>query len=153
MMKRQSLPVGIWLIMGFLVLSAAIWIFGQGGALVAYDFVAALGFQEIRESVDPVVVQVNRGIAFADVAVQLPLFIVAIIGLWRRRFYGAVASWAAMGIHAYWPAAAWAKQYFYLQAGVKCEPFALGIHAFLAFFFVFAIWASWYLCRRRQLFE
>jgi hypothetical protein len=153
MEKQQKLPLGTRLIIGFLALSAAIWIVGQGGALVAYDAVAALGFNEIRESADPVVIEVNRGIAFADVAIQLPLFVIAIVGLWRRRVYGAVASWLALGIHIYWPTAAWAKQYLYLQAGVKCEPFALSLHAVLAFFCLFSIWAIWYLYRRRALFE
>ena len=153
MREHQKVPLGIRLIMGFLALSAAIWVIGQGGALIAYDAVAALGLQEVRESVDPIVVVVNRGIAFADVAVQLPLFILAIIGLWRLRFYGAVASWLALGAHMYWPMAAWAKQYLYTQAGVKCEPFALSFHGTLAFFFLFAAWASWYLYRNRELFE
>ena len=153
MESPHKVPLGIRLIMGFLVLSAAIWVFGQGGALVAYDAVAALGFQEVPESIDPILVVVNRGIAFGDVAVQLPLFIIAFIGLWRRRFYGAVASWLAMGIHMYWSTVAWAKQCLYLRAGVKCEPFALSFHVVLAFFFLFAVWASWYLCKRRELFE
>ena len=148
---RRRVPLGIWLIIGFFVLSTAIWVFGQGGALVAYDTVASLGFQDVRESVDPILVQVNRGIAFADVVVQVPLFVVAIIGLWRLRFYGAVASWLASGIHVYWPTAAWSKQYLHLQAGVKCEPFAPSLHGILAFFLLFAIWASWYLYRNRQL--
>ena len=151
--QRRSVPVGVWLIIGFFVLSTAIWIFGQGGAVVAYDAVAALGFQEAPESVHPILVEVNRGIAFADVAVQVPLFIFAIIGLWRLRFYGAVTSWLALGVHMYWPTAAWAKQYLYLQAGVKCEPFDPSFHVVLAFFVVFSLWASWYLYTRRQLFE
>ena len=99
MEKQQKAPFGIWLIIGFFVLSVFIWVVGQGGALVAYDTVAALGFHAPRASVDPILVDVNRGIAFADVAVQLPFFVLAIIGLWRLKFYGAVTAWIALGIH------------------------------------------------------
>jgi hypothetical protein len=151
MEQQQRVPLGIWLIISFFVLSITIWIVGQAGALFAYDAVAAFGLQETRESVDPVVVEVNRGIAFADVVIQVPLFVLAIIGLWRLRFFGAVAAWLAMGVHMYWPTAAWAKQYFYLKAGVKCEPFAVSFHGILAFFFFCSVWASWYLYKNRQL--
>jgi hypothetical protein len=153
MEEQRKVPLGIWLIIGFFILSAAIWVFGQGGAVVAYDAVANLGFQEARESAHPIVIEVNRGIAFADVVVQVPLFLVAIVGLWRLRLYGAVASWLALGIHIYWPVVAWAKQCFYLRAGVKCEPFSNSFHGILAFFALFAVWASWYLYRNRQLFR
>ena len=139
------------MIIGFFVLSIVFWVVGQGGALIAYDTVAAFGLQETRESVDPILVEVNRGIAFADVVIQLPLFIFAIIGLWRLRFYGAVTAWLTLGVHIYWPTVAWAKQYFYLQAGVKAEPFAISLHGALAFFFLFSVWASWYLYKNRQL--
>lgn len=151
MEKPKKVPLGLWLIIGFFVLNIVIWVVGQGGALVAYDTVAPLGFQETRESVDPILVQVNRGIAFADVVVQIPLFITAIIGLWRLRFYGAVAAWLALGVHIYWPTVAWAKQYLYLQAGVKADPFAPSLHGILAFFLLFSVWASWYLYTNRQL--
>lgn len=80
------------MIIGFFALLIVFWIVGQGGAVVAYDVVASLGAQESPDRVDPVIVQVNRGIAFADVVVQLPRFVVAIIGLLRLRFYGAIAA-------------------------------------------------------------
>ncbi len=153
MERKNKTPLGIWLIIGFFVLSIVIWVVGQGGALVAYDAVAAFGFQETRESIDPILVHVNRGIAFADVVIQVPLFLLAIVGLWRLRFFGAVAAWLTLGVHMYWPTAAWAKQHFYLQEGVKCEPFAFSLHCILAFFFFYSVWASWYLFRNRQLFK
>ncbi len=151
MEKQQKVPLGIWLIIAFFVLSIVIWVVGQGGALIAYNTVASFGFQETRESVDPILVEVNRGIAFADVVIQVPLFIFAIIGLGRLKFYGAVTAWITLGVHIYWPTVAWAKQYFYLHAGVKCEPFALSLHGILAFFFLFSVWSSWYLYKNRQL--
>ena len=151
MKQRQKVPIGVRLIIGFFILSIAIWIVGQGGAVIAYDTVAAFGLQELRENADPIVVLVTRGIAFADVVIHVPLFFIAIIGLWRLKFYGAVTAWLAFGVHIYWTTVAWAKYYLYIQNGVKCEPFALSLHGILVFFFLFSIWGSWYLYKNRHV--
>ena len=153
MEKRKTVPFGFKLIIGFFILNLLIFVIGQGGAVVSYDYVAKLGLQEARETIDPVIVVVNRGIGLADVLIGVPLFILAIIGLWRLRFYGTVFSWMVLGISFYWTTVAWAKQSFYIQASVKCEPFNAGVHGVLAFVFVFSIWASWHLFKNRKLFD
>ena len=153
MEKQKKLSLGIKLIIGFFILNLIMFLFGQGGAVVSYDYVAKLGLQEARETIDPVIVVINRGIGLADVLVGVPLFVLAIIGLWRLRFYGVVFSWMVLGISFYWTTVAWAKQSFYIQASVKCEPFNAGVHGVLAFVFVFSIWASWHLFKNRTLFD
>jgi hypothetical protein len=152
MNKQRKGPLGIKLIIGFHILSLILFIVGQGGAVVAYDSVAELGLQEPRDTIDPVIAVINRGIALADIIIGVPLFILAVFGLWRRRFWGVVASWMAFGINLYWPTVAWAKQHFYVQAAVKCEPFSIAVHGMLAFVFLFSVWASWYLFKNRKLF-
>ena len=153
MEKQKKLSLGIKLIIGFFILNLIMFVFGQGGAVVSYDYVAKLGLQEARETIDPVIVVINRGIGLADVLIGVPLFVLAIIGLWRLRFYGVVFSWMVLGISLYWTTVAWAKQSFYIQASVKCEPFNAGVHGLLAFVFVFSIWASWHLFKNRKLFD
>ena len=152
MEKQKKVTLGIKLIIGFFILNLIMFVFGQGGAVVSYDYVAKLGLQEARETIDPLIVVINRGIGLADVLIGVPLFIFAIIGLWRLRFFGAVFSWMVLGISFYWTTVAWAKQSFYIQASVKCEPFNAGVHGVLAFVFVFSIWASWHLFKNRKLF-
>ena len=78
------------------------FVVGQGGAVVAYDTVAQWGLQEARVTIDPVIVVVNRGIGLADFIIGVPLFILAIIGLWRQKYFGYVASWMVFGISLYW---------------------------------------------------
>ncbi len=151
--NQNKIPLGIKFISGFFILSIVLWTIGQGGAVISYDSVAKLGFQDTRECVDPVIVEVNRGIAFGDVVIQLPLFILAVVGLWRLKYYGAVASWMALAIHLYWTSVAWAKQFFYLNASIKCQPIALSLHGGLAFFFLFSAWAIWYLFKKRAIFD
>lgn len=147
------IPLGVKIIIGFHVLSIIIWVIGQGGAVIAYDTVAKWGLQEPRELVDPVIVEVNRGTGGADFIIQIPLFILAAIGLWRLRFYGAVASWMVLGITLYWPVVAWAERYFYAQAALKHQPFDLATKGILTFIIIFAAWASWYLSKNHKRFE
>ena len=151
--KQKKIPFGFKLIIGFFILNLLMFVIGQGGAVISYDYVAKLGLQEARETIDPVIVVVNRGIGLADVLIGAPLFILAIIGLWRLRFYGAVFSWMVLGISFYWTTVAWAKQSFYIQASLKCQPFDIGVHGVLAFVFVFSVWASWHLFKNRKLFD
>ena len=153
MEKQIKVPFSIKLIIGFLILNLIMFVIGQGGAVVSYDYVAKLGLQEARETIDPVIVVINRGIGLADVLIGVPLFILAIIGLWRLRFFGAVFSWMVLGISFYWTTVAWAKQSFYIQASIKCQPFDIGVHGVLAFVFIFSVWASWYLFKNRKLLE
>ena len=153
MKKQKKVPIGIKLIIGFFILNLLMFVIGQGGAVVSYDYVAKLGLQEARETIDPVIVVINRGIGLADVLIGVPLFILAIIGLWRLRFFGAVFSWLILGISFYWTTVAWAKQSFYIQASLKCQPFDIGVHGVLAFVFIFSVWASWHLFKNRKIFD
>ncbi len=151
--KKKMLLTGIKFIIGFHIINILMWAIGQGGAVIAYDAVAKLGLLEPRETIAPVIVVVNRGIGFADVLIGVPLFILAVIGLWKMRFWGAVVSWMVFGISFYWTSVAWSKQYFYLAASVKCQPFDIGTHCMLAFVFLFSAWASWYLYKKRAIFH
>jgi len=152
--KQKKVPLGIKVVIGFFIFSIVVgWIIGQGGAVIAYDTVAAWGFHEPRENLDPVLVEVTRGIALGDVIIQVPLFALAVIGLWRLSSWGAVVAWLALGTNLYWTTIAWAKQYLQIQAGVYCQPFAIPTHSMLAFYFLFSVWASWYLYKNRKFFD
>lgn len=153
MEKQKKLTLGIKFIIVFHLLNIIFWVVGQGGAVVAYDTVAQWGLVEARDSIDPLIVVINRGIGLADVIIGVPLFIVATVGMWQMRFYGLMASFMVLGISFYWTMVAWIKQHFYLQAAVKCEPLSVGSHGMLGFVFVFSLWASWYLYKNRSLFD
>jgi hypothetical protein len=153
MSQTAGLPHGVKVIIGFHVFSFVIWFFGQSGAVVSYDKVAEWGLQDPRALVDPVIVQVNRGIGLADTIVMLPLFIVATIGLLRRRFYGAVASWLVFGMTLYWPLVYWCSQGFYAEAGILHQPTSIFAIVLPGSLLLIAGWGSWYLSRNRGLFQ
>jgi hypothetical protein len=153
MTRTSGLPLGVKVIIGFHVFSLVIWFFGQSVAVVAYDKVAEWGLQDSRALVDPVIVQVNRAIGLTDTIVMLPLFIVAAVGLIRRRFHGAVASWLVFGMTLYWPVVFWCSQGFYAAASIRHQPTPLGYIILPGSLFLIACWGSWYLARKRELFQ
>jgi hypothetical protein len=152
-MNPSRLPLGIKVIVGFHIFSFVIWLLGQTFAIFAYDRVAEWGLQDPRDLVDPIIVEVNRAIGLTDTLVMLPLFVVATIGLLRRRFYGAVASWLAFGMTIYWPVIFWCSQGFYAAAGIKHAPTPIGFILLPGTLLLIACWGSWYLARNRELFE
>lgn len=149
---KEKVPAGVKVIIGFHFLCAVAWTIGQGGAVLFYDTVAGWGLQDPRESLDPVLVENNRGMGLTDFLIQIPLFILAIAGLWRMRFFGAVASWMIFGISLYWPMSYWSTQYFFREAGVRYVPAEAAPHILLAFIFIFSVWGTWYLFRKRTRF-
>lgn len=146
-------PVGLKIVLGFHCFNLVIWFFGQTLAVVAYDTVAGWGLQDSRELVDPVIVEVNRAIGLTDTLVMLPLFLVAIVGLSKGRFYGAVASWLVFGITVYWPVVFWTSQGFFTAAGIRHLPLALPVLVVPAVCLAMACWGSWYLYRIRDRFQ
>ena len=145
MQEQKKLPTAIKIIIGFHLLNILLWTFGQGGAVFFYDTVAKWGLQDPRDYIDPVIVEVNRGIGLADMISIMPLFIIAVIGLWRLKFYGFVASWMAFGFSIYWPVVFWSSQYFYGRAQIRYMPTSIESIIIPLFFLGFALWASWYL--------
>ena len=152
MSNQRRHPLGISFIIGFFTLSIPLWMIGQGVAALSYETAAELGLQVSLEGMDPALIPVGQGIARGDIILQVPLFALAAIGLWRLRFSGAVVSWLALGTNFYWPIIAWTKQYTTVQAGFD-KPFGFGTHGLLAFFFLFSVWASWYLFKKRTVFH
>ncbi|MCP4138503.1 MAG: hypothetical protein GY754_46525 [bacterium] len=152
MNNKKKFPLGLKFIICFFIVSIPLWIIGQGIAVFSYETAAELGFQVSTEGMDPALIPVSQGIALGDVILQVPLFALAAIGLWRLSFSGAVVSWLALGTNLYWPIIAWTKQYTQVQAGVD-KPFGLGTHGLLAFILIVSIWASWYLYKKREIFQ
>ena len=153
MNKFSKIPLGIKIIITFHILNVVMWTFGQGYAVIDYDTVAEWGLQDPRELIDPVIVEVNRGIGLTDMIIMMPLFIAGIIGLWRMKFYGAVISWMVFGITIYWPVVFWSSQFFYGQAGIKYKPTSAETIIVPAVIILIALWASWYLYKNREIFK
>lgn len=150
MQKPVKIPLGVEIIIVFHLLNILLWIIGQGGAVISYDTVAKWGLQDPRELIDPIIVEVNRGIGLADMITMTPLFIIAVIGPWRLKFYGAIASWLALGITFYWLVVFWSSQYVYGQAEIRHKSTPMSANLVLSLLLLFAVWASWYLFKNHE---
>ena len=147
MSESKQIPLGFKIIIGFHLLNIILWTIGQGGAVICYDTVAEWGLQDARALLNTAIVEVNRGIGLADMFTLIPLFLIAVFGLWRQKFWGAVFSWLAFGITFYWPVVFLCSQYFYGRAGVKYNPTPVSTIVILLVLLAFALWATCYLTK------
>ena len=98
-------PLGIWTAVGALVLLTFAWCM-QAYSLLNWDHAVDLGIQNERFSDDPSEATwalESRGVAMADMLWPLPVTIVALVGVFRRRFYGFAAGLMACAIGVYFP--------------------------------------------------
>jgi len=146
-MAHNNMSLGLKLIIGFHILNLVLWFFGQTWAVIDYDAVASWGLQDPRALLNPAIVEVNRGIGLADTFILLPIFLLATIGLLRKKFWGAVFSWMAFAITLYWPTVFWCSQFFFASNGITHYPTAISAIILPAIFMGFSIWGSWYLYR------
>ena len=92
-------PIGIWIVVVLFFLSGFIFtLFGQGLSVLSWDTALALGLQEDSRTSPDIVERsigaMSQGEAGADFLVQGALFLLTIIGIFRRKFYGYVAGMA-----------------------------------------------------------
>lgn len=98
-------PVGIWLALIAISLLFVGWAV-QAYSLLDWDGAVDLGFQNERFDGDPVEqawALESWGVAMADMLWPLPLGIVALIGIWRKRFSGLAAGLMELSIGVYFP--------------------------------------------------
>ena len=101
-MTQVRRSVAFWGLCVFLVLGMALLLVGQTTAVFAYDFAVAMGLQESVADVTEYGVEVNRAFGASDTAVYVPMMLLALIGLIRRRRWAIPVTAAAMGISMYW---------------------------------------------------
>ncbi len=149
---HPPLETGIKMLIGFLIFQLII-VLTQTWAFFEYDQVAKKKLQEPRFLADEAVVQSNRAICAAQSVVMLPLCILAIYGLLRRRFFGVVCTWMLLGTALYWPVNFVASRFTYTSAGIRHVALNGGDLGICIFVFVTAGWGSWMLLCSPQLLE
>jgi hypothetical protein len=98
-------PLGVWLALLALIILMLAWAM-QAYSLLDWDSAADLGLQNERFSGDPVErawALESRGVAAADMLWPLPVTVVALVGLVRRRFFGLAAGLMALSVGVYFP--------------------------------------------------
>ena len=75
---------------------------GQTLGVFNYELSARMGLQEDAEEMTEFGVQVNRAFGVGDTVVYLPLMVVSMVGLWRRKRWSLVTTAAVFGNSVYW---------------------------------------------------
>ncbi len=101
-MGSNNRSLAFWVVIAFLALSIPLLLAGQTLSLFDYDLTVRLGLQESRAHVGEFGVRVNQAFGAADTLVYVPLIVVSLIGLWRRRRWSLLTTAAVAGMSVYW---------------------------------------------------
>jgi hypothetical protein len=148
MMPSDKRPVAFWIISAFLALSVVVLVLGQTTSLFAYDFAVSLGLQESVDQVTPFGVEMNRAFGAGDTFVYIPLMLISLVGLLKRKRWAVPTTAAVMGISAYWSLTMAAVLIFLKGVpGYQLVPgieYAIVLGAYMAF----GLWGLTYLAFR-----
>lgn len=99
-------PLGVWIaIIALLILFLLAWA-GQAYSLFDWDGAVDLGLQNERftgDAVERTWAHESWGVAMADMLWPVPIGIVALIGLLRKKFFGFAAGLMELSIGVYFP--------------------------------------------------
>jgi hypothetical protein len=98
-------PVGAWIGLLALVFLLTAWL-GQAYSLFDWEGAVEIGLQNERFTGDPAEqawALESWGVAMADMLWPLPLTVLALIGVWRKRFWGFACALMALSIGVYFP--------------------------------------------------
>ena len=103
--KLGRFPLGIWIALVALVLILLAWIM-QAYSLINWEEAVKIGFQNesfTGNAVERAIANMERGVATADILWALPVWIIAFIGILRKKFSGFVAGMMEFAICVYFP--------------------------------------------------
>jgi hypothetical protein len=147
-MPGEKRSVAFWIICAFLALSVVVLVLGQTTSLFAYDFAVKLGLQESVEEVTPFGVEMNRAFGASDTFIYIPMMIVSLVGLLRRKRWAVPTTAAVMGISAYWSLTMIAVLVFLRDVpGYQLVP-GIEYWIVLGAYMVFGLWRLMYLAFR-----
>jgi hypothetical protein len=101
-MATHGRSLGFWVIVVFLAASIVLMLMGQTLGVFNYDLAASMGLQEKPEEMTDFGVQVNRAFGVSDTIVYVPLMVISLVGLFRRKHWALATLAAFFGASAYW---------------------------------------------------
>jgi hypothetical protein len=148
LMEAPKRPFAFWVILAYLVFDFFFFLIGQTASLFAYDFTVRMGLQESAQAVGEYGVQVNRAFGLSDTVIGIPLILISLVGLYRRKRWALATVAAFMGISIYWPV--FCTGLFLFLKGVPGYSLVpeTGYGIILALHAVFGLWILGYLMLR-----
>ncbi len=148
-MAKRSIGY-ILLVTGSMFLLALL-LAGQTMSFIDYDLTVSLGLQESEELVGELGVAVNKGFGVADSIIYIPVLIIGIVGLWKRKKWGVFSMTAALGITAYWPLVCLFIVIFGRDVPGFSFPDFVSYILILSAISVYGLWGLWYLYKNQEL--
>jgi hypothetical protein len=126
---------------------------GQTLSLIDHDITVSLGLQESKEEISDVGIAFAKGFAFGDTVIYIPLFLIGITGLFRRRSWGIFSMFGALAITVYWPLV----HLFAIYAGKSSMHLSPGKYLsysiMLPLIALYGLWGMWFLHKNRAEFS
>lgn len=141
--------IQFWFLMSVSALLVVFYLVGQTTALFSYEFALKLGMQESVEEVTEVGIAYAKGFAFADTVFYIPLFIIAIIGLYKEKPWGLYAMLGSMAVTIYWPLVSLYAIFIGRNDFNLSQDKYIAYTVVLSLIVVFALWALRYLYLNR----
>ena len=142
---------GFWIIIIVAVLLNIMFILGQTLSLIDYDLTVSLGLQESEEELSSVGIAFAKGFAFGDTVFYIPLFIIGIIGLLKRKTWGLFSMVGALAVTVYWPIV----HLFAIYAGktsMSLSPEKYTSYSIiLPLIALYGLWGIWFLYKNQKI--
>ena len=146
MVKRTT---GFWVLVSIGIILNVIYLLGQTMAIINYDFAVSIELQEPANEITDVGVASNKGFGFGDTFFYMPLFVVGIIGLFKRSAWGLYAMIGAMAVTVYWPIVGLSTVFYAKGASGWYFTDYMSYSILLSLIAIYGIWGLWYLYKSR----
>ena len=103
MVKDTWKKKGYWFLITFSSILLLFLIVGQSYSLIDYNYVVSIGLQESSEEVTKVGIAWLKAFAIGDTLAYIPLLLLGIIGMIKKRKWGYFSMFASLAISVYWP--------------------------------------------------
>ena len=148
----ETRNIGFWILISLGILLTIMLLMGQTFSLINYDLTVSLGLQESVEEVSEVGVAWAKGFAFGDTVLYLPLLLIGIIGLLKRRSWGFYSMFGALAITVYWPIVS-LSTIFIGRTALNLNPDKyVSYSIILPLIAIYGLWGMWYLHKNRSKF-
>ncbi|RLD62678.1 MAG: hypothetical protein DRI95_12770 [Bacteroidetes bacterium] len=140
---------GYWFLITFSSILLLFLIVGQSYSLIDYNYIVSIGLQESSEEVTKVGIAWLKAFAIGDTLAYIPLLLLGIIGMIKKRKWGYFSMFASLAISVYWPivnlsAIYLAKNDINLNAD-KYVSFSI----ILPILSIYGLWGMFYLYKNR----
>lgn len=136
---------GFKIMIGLGILLVFFLVIGQTLSLFDHELAITLGLQESEEEIGSIGTVFAKGFAFGDTIFYIPLLILGIIGLLKRKRWGFYFMFASMAITVYWPIVHLYTIYIGRNVFALHRDKYISFPITLSLILIYGLWVMWYL--------